>query len=1147
APAGSIIIVLPGVYDEAVVVDKAITLKTLNAASDPTENDAVFKAESETATTITNVWAVNASNISIKGFSFTGAARIKSYSATISAGFANFLFENNYVYDTAKATIEWKETAHLSSGSDSASVAVPGFISLYPLYTWLHNYKYINNKFSNVSDTHIFMVCAAGATFKGNVFSGGDRDAIRFEYAATYGNITIEDNVFENLNYNGIYFRSYVGSAWVTALNANIYNNSFKNIGAAAATYTATSTRIGAISTRGYGETQDAYFNIKFNNFENCANYISLRDNVTDYATWSEKGKTWAAVIEYNAFIDSEAVSYYFANLLNASDSETTNTGNVVLNHNFYGTSAEAKATISEAQFGYYRKDDSNLVVYDTLAALDAAIAALDQGYEIANNILVDETLAEAEAGAEIIVNNLKYIVGTNAFATLPAAMAVAEDNATIIVMPGVYSGDISVTKDNVSILGPNANVDPNKKTRGDEALIDGKITLGTGIKNFTVNGFSYKFVLNEKLITGEAAGLIDGFKFLYNIVDARGTAYDGGTGFIQFKQTSAENGIKNFTIAYNNFSGFTSDRIIRLAYIENLEIYSNVFADATTDAIRIRDNSGGLTGKLILKDNIFTNIGQFAVFVGPYNASEIIVKNNLFDNCGSVYGGGALSFRDCVVRAEGTYIEISGNIFNGSDATDIRFDHKATEQDDLEIVVFANEFRVPGMTYYNNNNADAAVKTVFYGNTLLGEAGELLDPTLLAAQIKNAKIGLEAPTIYVDQTKTDLEAGAEVTLEHIEETLIFGTNLFNDVDAAVAVLQPGGTLFLLPGEYNKTIKVGVSHVTITTLNGELNPNDETAVRYAEAISREDFYILPSTKNITFKGLEFKHYSQLFIQNNTENIVIKNNIFREDYFNVNRPAIDINGMLAWTGTYAKMVKYLTIENNLFDNIHTRESAAAGNHTVRGIGLMYTENLIIRNNVMDGFGENYFYGLYGKTVIENNEFLGCRYRSLNLVNVMDDIDIMNNKFSMTAAAGKPTRVINLWYSGDWYNGTATDGSLDFYRDGIVVNIKFNDVVVDSNTVCIFELDPSVSAVDGTYVYKYNYHINCNYNSVTGELGEESVLVYTDKNKLNAKFNYWGSEAPDSNRFKYGSELSKNIDYSEFFASKEALTEAIGNLE
>ncbi len=382
APAGAVIIVLPGEYEEDLIVDKAISLKTLNAGINPAVDDEPFKADSDTAATITGVWTVNASNIKIKGFSFTGASRVKSYGPTVSAGFSNFRFENNYVYDTAEATIAWNESGHVTTGSSSADAAAPGFVSLYPTYTWLNNYQFINNKFSNVSDTHVFMVCVHNVTFKGNVFSGGDRDAIRLEYSANYGDFTFEDNVFENIAYNGIYLRSYVGSPYASDLVANIYNNKFKNVGGAAATQSTERVRIGAIATRGYGETWSAYFNIKFNHFEDCANYISLRDNVTNYANWSTKGLTWLAVIEYNAFIDGDGVEFYFANLLAPNDTEATNTGNALINHNFYGSDAETKVDIEPEQFDYHREEESNTTVYETLAELLAAIEALDEEAE---------------------------------------------------------------------------------------------------------------------------------------------------------------------------------------------------------------------------------------------------------------------------------------------------------------------------------------------------------------------------------------------------------------------------------------------------------------------------------------------------------------------------------------------------------------------------------------------------------------------------------------------------------------------------------------------------------------------------------------------------------------------------------------------
>ncbi|MGB4015507.1 MAG: hypothetical protein WBL47_06765, partial [Bacilli bacterium] len=121
---------------------------------------------------------------------------------------------------------------------------------------------------------------------------------------------------------------------------------------------------------------------IKFNHFEDCANYISLRDNVTNYANWSTKGLTWRAVIEYNAFIDGDGVEFYFANLLAPDDTEATNTGNALINHNFYGSDAETKVDIEPEQFDYHREEESNAVVYETLAELLAAIEALDEEAE---------------------------------------------------------------------------------------------------------------------------------------------------------------------------------------------------------------------------------------------------------------------------------------------------------------------------------------------------------------------------------------------------------------------------------------------------------------------------------------------------------------------------------------------------------------------------------------------------------------------------------------------------------------------------------------------------------------------------------------------------------------------------------------------
>ncbi|MFY9537376.1 MAG: hypothetical protein WAQ13_03290, partial [Bacilli bacterium] len=66
---------MPGAYGEDIIIDKPLTLLAANYNLNPAVDDEPFKADSDTAATITGVWTVNASNIKIKGFSFTGAAR----------------------------------------------------------------------------------------------------------------------------------------------------------------------------------------------------------------------------------------------------------------------------------------------------------------------------------------------------------------------------------------------------------------------------------------------------------------------------------------------------------------------------------------------------------------------------------------------------------------------------------------------------------------------------------------------------------------------------------------------------------------------------------------------------------------------------------------------------------------------------------------------------------------------------------------------------------------------------------------------------------------------------------------------------------------------------------------------------------------
>lgn len=715
--AKGMIIVLPGIYDESIEITKAVQFRTLNSKLNPTVDDAPFKADSLTATTITNVWYLNnVSNVSIKGFSFTGAARVRQYGAENKAGTSNFLFENNYAYDTADATIAWKQAAYAAYGiTAKEDTTMPGFLSLAQYATWMSNTKIMNNKFDNVSDTNIVLICASGATITGNEFSNGDRDAIRLDYGSLNGTFNIKDNAFDSYKYNGIYIRSYAVS-WAP-VTFNIERNTLKNIGEASLTETATSVKFGAIATSGYSEANSATFNIRFNNFENNYNYISLRANVTDVTTWATKNRTWKAIVEYNSFIDSDSVAFYFKNLTNANDTTQTNVDNAIFDKNFYGTNATTKAEITAAQFDHFKAAESNLTVYNTLADLETAIAEYN---EFIKPIIVDSALAEAVVGTKVVYDGVELEVGKSAFATLSEAVTKAVAGKTIKVLAGAYTEDlIEIKVDNLTILGPNANINPITGTRKEEAILKAKVLIGENVKNTLINGFSLDYVDGKSLVTGHENGGIDGFNFLYNIIN--GASGSGAGSPVLFKQLTAETGNMNFTINYNYIKNVGSDRGIRLSYIENLTIIGNKLENCSSDAIRLNDNGGSVTGKFVLENNTIINAGQYALFTGATTIKEMVIKGNTFEKSGHGYSAGALSIRELTTHADGTVVTIDNNTFKDSATSDIRIDHKAVEDTNLVITVSNNKFYTPTAPIYYNNTTGVAKTSFKLSNKVYG------------------------------------------------------------------------------------------------------------------------------------------------------------------------------------------------------------------------------------------------------------------------------------------------------------------------------------------------------------------------------------------------------------------------------------------
>lgn len=346
AASGDTVIVYPGKYTQNITLDKPIKLTTPNSAINPVTNPDSFI--NENAVILTGVFSFNGlcDNSVVSGFTFTEGARVFFYGANETAhDITNFKFTNNYCHDTTYTASSWNVSS--STGYSNNTSSRIGFMNLCGVYRFFNNSEISNNVFKNINDSAIQIVYCQNLNIIGNKFEGIKYDAVRL--MDSYGTTNIDGNIFKDVTYAALFFRTYCGS-YRMASTWNVVNNTFENV----ATYTTSPTSdfvVGAICSRGYGESYSATWNINYNTFLNTPHCINLRDNVTNSATWATGSKVWECKVTYNAFINAETPAKYQENWKLSADSAATNTGNFLFDYNYYGTSKEVAIEIQSSQF----------------------------------------------------------------------------------------------------------------------------------------------------------------------------------------------------------------------------------------------------------------------------------------------------------------------------------------------------------------------------------------------------------------------------------------------------------------------------------------------------------------------------------------------------------------------------------------------------------------------------------------------------------------------------------------------------------------------------------------------------------------------------------------------------------------------------
>ena len=567
AAEGATVVVKKGLVENDITITKAITLTG--------EEGAVIASK---------VLFANISNVKIKNLEFTGAARVAFFG---SGDISGFEFEGNYVHDITGSGVAWKSSRYGSGFADASGFGkIPGFLALAGSWSWVKESQIVNNKFENINDGAILIVCVQGVNIKGNEFNNIALDAIRFDYASNAGNLVVEDNKFVDVKYSGVFIQSIGGQP----IDATIQRNLFDHVATSEEGLTdgygalGKSLHTGVVSTFVHQEAADFALKFQYNVCIESGN-IAIRPNVTNSANYT---KLVDVQVKYNAFINAAGSAAPISRSLAESDTAATNAKTGTFNNNFYGTDYFTKYDVLEAQFQNPAALDE--VKYDSLPDLLAAVLALEEKLPV-SLLVVDPEAAEETA---------------TTFKTLAAALAKAEDGALIVVKAGTYAEEVTVDKA-VTLQGPNAGKAGFATDRAAEALITKVLTI-------TANGVK-----------------LQGLAF-----DEEGVVKVGGNDVViadclmQPKTLKACNG--------NNRQGAIVDVAVegRDNYIKNLSVVNTkILITCTKTAYTTTFMSFSYMDGLFLDNNYFTNtateIGNAEGLMIYYLKGNVEMKNNTF------------------------------------------------------------------------------------------------------------------------------------------------------------------------------------------------------------------------------------------------------------------------------------------------------------------------------------------------------------------------------------------------------------------------------------------------------------------------------------------------------------------------------------
>ena len=473
-----------------------------------------------------------------------------------------------------------------------------------------------------------------------------------FQAIRSNGTGFIHDNLIKNIRYS-----QYLGMGIVMYDDMTIQNNVLENIERLGIIAFGPSVSAGVIdgntyTGKGDGDWLDygievgggAVVTITNNTITNCTG-VAVSDGSTSAGILATTyyGPGTSATITGNTISNSTtaiAVGY------DGSDTSTVVAEDNTFTGNEYGISSTGPAVDASPNWWGTADGDAIAALMDGSITFEpyyitSAMTTLSE--PLPTVVYVDGTYVDGAAGG--------HIFGYDAFTTIQDGIDGVAVGGTVNVAAGAYTEDPQINKA-VTLLGPNAAINPNTGVRGAEAIIYPavsapdpnvcEVSTYVSVSNVTIKGFTFNgdnpALTSGILIDGadvDACELIAGYEGVGGIVIENNilkNATYSGIDFYNYTSSAATSG--NY-IRYNRIEDIGT---ATYGYGLGILIYNNFYADITDnvlDNVRVGIQTGnfekanpGTTGSI--SRNVI-NAWRLGIFNNLWysNASTITLSEN--------------------------------------------------------------------------------------------------------------------------------------------------------------------------------------------------------------------------------------------------------------------------------------------------------------------------------------------------------------------------------------------------------------------------------------------------------------------------------------------------------------------------------------